>query len=106
MWAGGVGPRTFIGWDAELEMPSEVMRAARAPRCQDSSSESSDSDGDGGGDNGVDCRQHERRRRRGPVCVEWAGVAELESEKLEAIHSAIEVACSVMGVDQIIVDPR
>ena len=40
------------------------------------------------------------------TCVERAGVVELESDKLEAIRSACEVATAVMAVDAIVVDQR
>ena len=109
----GSGARSFIGWDAELELPCEVLRMARPPAAgggaSGSSSSSSDDDGDDDGDGSRRRRTKTTRRQpqaAGPVRVEFAGVAELESEKLEAVYSAIEVACSVMGVDQVIIDPR
>ena len=54
----------------------------------------------------VDGARQRKQKKLRPVRVEWAGVAELESEKLEAIHTAIEVASTLMGVDAVITDTR
>ena len=95
-------PRTLFGWDSEMEMPREVLRLKREDADEDSSSSSSDEDDDAP----VDGARNRKQKKLGPVRVEWAGVAELESEKLEAIHTAIEVAGTLMGVDAVITDTR
>ena len=73
----------------------------REDAVEDSSSSSDEDD-----DAPVDGARNRKQKKLGPVRVEWAGVAELESEKLEAIHTAIEVAGTLMGVDAVITDTR
>ena len=82
-------------------MPFEVLRTATSRDDGSSSSSSSESDDDDDGDG--DAHRPARPRR---AHVEWAGVAELETEKMEAVGAAIEVASALMGVDSIIVDSR
>ena len=88
----GTPSRRFFGWDVESTRPMEVLRI-NADGDDDSESSSGDEDG-----------QQEPAHRS--ACVEWAGVVELESEKLEAIYSAVEVACSIISVDEVITDLR
>ena len=98
--AGGRSARSFFGWDADAEAPREVLRTARLPAkaCDETSS----SGGSSSEDDSVDVAHVSTQ----PIQVECAVVAELESEKLEAIHTAVEVACSVMGVDRVLADQR
>ena len=95
------GERSFYGWDVDAQRPCDVLTVVQeAPADDASSGSSSDEDEDAG-------QQTARSKGKlGPLRVEWPGVVELESEKLEAISGAIEVACSVMSVDQIVVDTR
>lgn len=95
------GERSFYGWGVDEQQPCDVLTVVREPPAEDASSGcSSDEDEDAG-------QQTARSKGKlGPYRVEWPGVVELESEKLEAISGAIEVACSVMSVDEVVVDTR
>ena len=107
----------IFGWDVEAAAPREVLslrRVASAARAgSKSSSESSSSEdssgdgggeddevagggGDGGGDGGGG----------GSSAVVQAYVAELASAKLEAMQASVEIACALMEVDGILIDPR
>lgn len=106
------GRRSFYGWASHDDEPCEVLVTKRergADAKEDSSSSSSSSSDDDGGDeeDGWDRRRASRAARRlGPSRIEWAGAVELESEKVEAILGAVEIACSIMGVDEVVVDTR
>lgn len=117
------GPRhSFYGWDVERDQAMEVLRS-----CQEADELASESDTDSevsseGTSPGEDTEHPEQGRMRGrsqrhrrdqarraatsAPCVEWAGLVELESEKLEAIGSAIEVACAIVAVDGVLIDQR
>ncbi len=108
----GGGARAYYGWHAHDGRPFEVMRVeTRDGRGggdgEDCSSSSSDDDGGGDGDD-------EQRGNSGGAggCpsrgarLERAAVVELQSEKLEALHGALELAGALMGVDDVIVDTR
>ena len=70
--------RSFIGWDAHAGQPVEVLRmGARTGAAEDNDTN-----------------------------VEWAGVCELESCKMEALHTAVATASALMAIDDVIIDTR
>jgi hypothetical protein len=108
--AGVDGGRThsFFGWDVESGSPMEVLRAHSGGE----SDSESDSESGSGSESESDHEGDGASRRDRPTAtatalrLEWADVAELESEKLQSVHSAIDVACSIIGVDGIVTDTR
>ena len=88
---GGSHERSYFGWDAEANQPFEVLRLSIGGRSRDDDSTDSSS-----GDEDDDAAR--RRNADKGAQVQWAGIVELESEKLEAIASAVEVVCSVLSV--------
>ena len=109
-WSAG-GRWQLYGWDVERGTPEMVLSLHRLPGCEggDESSSSDDSnccdsesDGDGadGGTSGA-----MRQAARAPH-VEGARLVELESSKLEAMRAAVELACALVAVDDVLVDAR
>lgn len=100
---------SFFGWDTDAEQPMEVLRTSccpqRSPRRRTHGREahavedSATSSDDGSSDDDSTASHTSLR-------VESVGVAELASEKVEAMFSAIEVACALIGVDAVIADTR
>lgn len=96
--------RAFYGWDVETNAPVEVLRLSYPlanVAAAEADGESSSSSSSSGAEDGDD----EKGARSAPQ-IESARVVELESEKLEAIYSAIEVASALLGVDGVIADTR
>ena len=93
--------RSFYGWDADAGHAVEVLRVSCDGEKEDEegSDEEDEEDEDEEEEKG-------RRNRKASLRVDHVGVAELASEKLEAIFSAIEIACAIIGVDEVRVDNR
>ena len=110
----------LIGWDVARGCPATVLglkrRGGDALRgdqggeggdadgdCSDASdsSDGSDSGGSSEEEDGSAARVQPRATR-----VASAGVVELESGKLEAIRAAVELACALMAVDDVLMDSR
>lgn len=90
--------RSFYGWDADAGHAVEVLRVSCDGEKEDE--EGSDEEDEEGEE------EKGRRNRKASLRVDHVGVAELASEKLEAIFSAIEIACAIIGVDEVRVDTR
>ena len=96
--------RTFYGWDADAGQPMAVLRVS----CVGARRESAD--GESGGDDSESSSDEDEGAKVPSALrdlrVEETVVAELASEKLDAMFCALEVACACIGVDDIIVDTR
>ena len=96
--ASGKHSWSLCGWDVRACEPREVLRVRRCKASDDGGDDGSDhSDGDEVGANA---------RGGGCVAVEAAHVVELESTKSQALRSAVEIACALVGVDGVFVDVR
>ena len=99
------------GADAEddaIERVEVLRRAHVRPQKKERDGEKEDDEGsdEEGSDEEDEDEEEEkgRRNRKASLRVDHVGVAELASEKLEAIFSAIEIACAIIGVDEVRVD--